>query len=400
MDLLPGALLRYSLHGRALVPHFLGEHDHPWLRELIDDAEAMVGRRECDLEERLRTPPDDLADAPLGRRAMAVFVLLRLWRRARARKSRGPALRAALFSRTQGVAGVGGVIGGGEEIASREEKLSTIARAFGLSTEELEEALFDDLPGQRRVEAMERAISPQELAGRTNLALAQSLLFRARRIRVRALDRTRAVVRQARLRGLLCVVRDDHCIEISGPFAIFRHTLVYGRALGELLPLLAWCRRYALQADCVIGEREAELRLGAGDPIYAGEEPILYDSRLEERLARDLRRCAPDWTLLREPEAVSVTLRGEAKLIFPDFALEHRHDPARRWLVEVVGFWTPGYLADKLASYRAAGLARLLLCIDDRLACEDGDLPAGAHVLRFRSRIDPAALLAIVDGAA
>jgi predicted nuclease of restriction endonuclease-like RecB superfamily len=59
-----------------------------------------------------------------------------------------------------------------------------------------------------------------------------------------------------------------------------------------------------------------------------------YDSRLEERFAREFRRVAPDWDLLREPEPIA----AEGALIFPDFALQHRSDPSRRWLLEIVGF--------------------------------------------------------------
>jgi predicted nuclease of restriction endonuclease-like RecB superfamily len=36
-------------------------------------------------------------------------------------------------------------------------------------------------------------------------------------------------------------------------------------------------------------------------------------------------------------------------VIFPDFALHHRRDAGRRWLVEIVGFWTADYLARKFA---------------------------------------------------
>ena len=84
------------------------------------------------------------------------------------------------------------------------------------------------------------------------------------------------------------------------------------------------------------GQRLA-LELRPGDPIFPAVEPRRYDSRLEERFARDFRRLAPEWDVVREPEPVPVG----STLIFPDFALQHRTDAARRWLLEIVGFWTP-----------------------------------------------------------
>ncbi|MGH7319937.1 MAG: DUF790 family protein, partial [Candidatus Rokuibacteriota bacterium] len=59
----------------------------------------------------------------------------------------------------------------------------------------------------------------------------------------------------------------------------------------------------------------------------------------------------------------------------------------------IVGFWTPDYVARKLASYRSARLSNLILCIDESRNCAEADLPAGALVVRFRRRVDPAAVL-------
>src|SRR2546427_5183295 len=49
------------------------------------------------------------------------------------------------------------------------------------------------------------------------------------------------------------------------------------------------------------------------------------------------------------------SVQAGGTLIFPDFALRHRAD-GRRWLVEIVGFWTRDYVERKLALLRVAGL--------------------------------------------
>ena len=51
----------------------------------------------------------------------------------------------------------------------------------------------------------------------------------------------------------------------------------------------------------------------------------------------------------------------------------------------------------KLALYRAARLPNLILCIDEDRACGEGDLPPGARVLRFRRRVDAAAVRRLVE---
>ena len=233
--------------------------------------------------------------------------------------------------------------------------LSRVAASLGVTVAGLRDSLFADLPGERLVEAPAQPLSALDLASRSNLALVQGLLFHATALRVDVEGNTRMLVRHAKWRGLdLHRGREDRAQQrVAGDlglFALFRNTRLYGRALGELIPLLAWCPRFRMQAACILEGHRLTLELVAGDPIFPAPAPRPYDSRLEERFARDFRRLAPEWDVVREPEP----LAGNGTLIFPDFALEHRADPGRRWLVEIVGFWTPDYVARKLALYRQA----------------------------------------------
>jgi predicted nuclease of restriction endonuclease-like RecB superfamily len=382
---LPETLLSFSTAREGIVPHFLGEHDHPWLRVLIEESERFAGRRRADLEEHLRGPL--ACSFPEPKRRLAAHVLRRSLRDRRGGVVPPLRAREVLFA---------AAAQSGEE---RSVVLAAAARKLGVTADALEESLFADLPGERLVVAPRQWPSPQELALRANQAIAQTLLARSLRVRVELEGGARPVVRHAKLRGLICTVEArEHstpcAIEISGPLALFRRTIVYGRALAELLPLLAWCRRFHLHADCVLRGREIPVRLGSGDPIIPSPEPRAYDSRLEERFARDFRRIAPGWVVVREPEPV----RAGDRLVFPDFALERRTD-GRRWLLEIVGFWTSDYLAKKLASYRAASLPNLILCVDEARRCEVAEhLPEyAASVVFFRRRIDPASVLALVE---
>jgi len=379
----PEPLLNCSVAGDILVPHFLGEHDHPWLRILLEEHERFIGRPQRELEARLREPLP--CESPPGKRRQAIDVLARL--RHRHRKSVVPSrrARALVFGEAARTSAAADVV------------LSTVAASLGMSLGDLQDSLFADLPGEQLVAAPAKPLSPGELALRANLALAQELLCRAASVRIEAEGNTRVLVRHSKWRGLICTVGErsgaaDAVLELSGPFALFRHTRLYGRALGELLPLLAWCRRFRLQAECFDRGRRLTLILRHGDPIFPADEPRRYDSRLEERFAGDFRRLAPDWDVLREPEPVP----AGGTLIFPDFALQHRHDAARRWLLEIVGFWTPDYVARKLARYRSARLSNLILCIDEGRSCAGDDFPPGALVLRYRRRVDAAAVLRLL----
>ena len=372
--MVPEALLLYGLRGEIIVPRFLAEHDHPWLRGLLDEYERFVGRPQRELDERLLEP---LPGAfPFGRQRLAVHVLQRIWGR-RGRPATMPQrVRATVFAEAA------------RSAATRKAVLAAAARQLGASAAEVEAMLFADLPGERLVAPPDRPLSPAELALRANLALTQGLMFRATAVSIEICGNARALVRHAKLRGLICTVvarsdMGDAVLELSGPFSLFRRTLLYGRALGALVPLLAWSRRFRLRAECVLRDRRVTLCLATGDPIFPAGEPRTYDSKIEERFAGDFRRAARDWEIIREPEPV---VAGNA-LLFPDFVLRHRCDGRRRWILEIVGFWTPKYLDRKLTLYRSAGLRNLILCIDDERQCADGDLPVGARVLRFRRHV-------------
>lgn len=382
--MLPASMLVHRVHGEEIVPGFLGENDHPWLRLLLEERERFVGRPQRELKERLGEPLG--GGATLAKQKLAAYVLQR-FRSSRAKPALLPRhARAALFRAAAHAAGARAAI-----VASAAERLE-------VAPGDLESALFADLPGERTVTPLAPAVSPTELALRINLALAQAFVYRASTVRIEMEGNARAVVRYAKLRGLICRVsrRDETggaMIEISGPYALFRHTLVYGRALGDTLPLLAWCRRFRLRSRIVLRGRQRIFSLASGDPIFPSAEPRRYDSRLEERFARELQKLAPAWDVIREPEPVE----AGGSLIFPDFALQHRNDRARRWLLEIIGFWTPDYLARKLAQYRDASIANLILCIDADRCCQDGDLPPQARVLRHRRHVDAAEVHRIIE---
>src|SRR6266545_6093728 len=60
--LLRRELLSYSIRDGAVIPRFLGLDDVPWLRALLDEVERFAGRREAELDERLRVRIADGVD--------------------------------------------------------------------------------------------------------------------------------------------------------------------------------------------------------------------------------------------------------------------------------------------------------------------------------------------------
>lgn len=383
--MLPEALLRFSAREGRVVPHYLTERDHPWLRVLIDEYERYVGRPRRELDDRMREPLP--CPSPRGKQVLAARVLDRSYGGRTAPAVQPIAARAAVFA-------------AGTCAEDRTTVLERVASDFGVAPAALEDSLFADLPGERLVVAPEQPVGAAEVALRANLSLVQGILFRSTRVEIDLIGNARAVVRHAKLRGLICSVptragpSGRAAIEISGPLSVLRRTLLYGRALAELVPLLAWCERFQMRAECVLRGETHALVVSSGDPIFPAAEPRRYDSKIEERFARDFRRIASDWDVTREPEPVNAA----GKLIFPDFLLRHRRPSGRCWLLEIVGFWTPDYLSRKLSDLRSARIENLILCIDDDRNVAEQELPAGTPVVRFRRRIDASSVLQILEG--
>jgi predicted nuclease of restriction endonuclease-like RecB superfamily len=155
------------------------------------------------------------------------------------------------------------------------------------------------------------------------------------------------------------------------------------------LPVLVRAPRWSLEAACVVGGRRGTWRADWRDPIGVPAEPLRrFDSRLEERLFRDLSRVGPEWEVLREADPVQVGRR----ILTPDFTLVR---DGRRIPVEVVGFWTAEYLRAKLEALRSLPPgAGWIVCVDEELGVRREQIPDG-DFLAFRRRVDARELLAM-----
>ncbi len=232
--MLPRTLLSSSVavRGAEIVPRYLGPRDEPWLAALIEVFRAYQGLRQHALAERLREPLP--LRAPRGSLRVARHVLDHATRVKPCAGGRAEAARAAVF----------------RHAAREPDRATALARAaieLGLDPDAIEEAMFADLRSAARVGPVPADLSPMALAQRANLALASALLHRAQSVRVTAFGNTRALVRHVQLVGLICNATAQGGgvrLDLSGPFALFRHTLIYGRRLASLVPRLAWCDRF------------------------------------------------------------------------------------------------------------------------------------------------------------
>lgn len=375
---------------QQLVLDYLSSRDERWLAWLLAECGRMAGRRLGELRERFAAPLG--VAAPKHKLRAAVQVLERLLPEQPAREPAPREVRERLFRAAAASA------------AGRQRIVQQVAQELGVAAWLLEQALFADLADERRVGAVPSDLTPSRLSLLVNQALVHGFLKRALSVTIQTWGDGHALLRQARRLGLICVPSGKAgpapsrvattSLEISGPFVLFRKTELYGRALASLLPHAARAPHFELRAECAVAGRSTRctLRITPADPIFAAREPTAFDSRAETRFFRDFARLASPFQLVREPAPVQ--LDGEP--FFPDFELVHEQAPARRYRVELIGFWTPEYLKDRLSKLRDDDEQRFILCVDEARGCGNAALPQDARLFHYKSRLSAEKLLAFI----
>src|SRR5262249_7837061 len=107
--------------------------------------------------------------------------------------------------------------------------------------------------------------------------------------------------------------------------------------------------------------------------------PTLFDSTLESSLAEKFGPERQGWTPRRE---ASLLKAGDALLV-PDLLFPHAD--GTEVLFEIVGYWTPEYLAEKFSKLARVRAPNVLVAVPTARALKTGPLPHA--VLPFKTRI-------------
>ena len=309
--------------------------------------------------------------------------------------------------------------------AERRAALEAVGEAFGITADEVAANLWAD----RESEAVltdAPDVDPGALLRQYNLSLTQTLLFDATELRFSVSDHYQAVFGRLSYLGLMYTVDPDLTVHVTGPASIVSGSRTYGTAMAKLFPTITGATEWRVSADVeteVGGEpRVYEFEVDSSEagrfPDAGGDEDgdasESYDSDVERDFATRIDPLVDGWTVTREP----TILRTGNRVMIPDFGFERERpvgggseggrvggdgDRADRnradgdgaggtdaFYLEVVGFWTPDYLAEKLSKVRALESAYpVVLAVNEELNCAESDF-ADANVdevFFYRDRI-------------
>lgn len=268
---------------------------------------------------------------------------------------------------------------------------------------QLEPELFADVIEYHRLAEFTGFPSPAALLSRYNVAQVQAALLYATRLTIRARTDFRRIITHAKLARLLHDIQCEqrgralpYIITLTGPASVLRETRRYGAAMAKFLPALLACRDWHASADLLIGHPprrrflELDARDGLNSPLPPAHE---FDTSLEQSFATlwgDKPRNG--WHMTREG---GVLHRGQTVMV-PDFRFQH-NDGRVAWL-EIIGFWTPGYMQEKLRKLELFKDQPMLLAVAESLTTQFvSDAP---HVLWYKSKLKLNSVLAALERAA
>jgi predicted nuclease of restriction endonuclease-like RecB superfamily len=278
----------------------------------------------------------------------------------------------------------------------RERIASEVAGELGCAPEDLLAGLYSDLEARQRLVEFEE-VTDRDLLDRYNVAQAQALLYRSTGMRLKVKPQGAEGYRE--LFGAIKAHRLIHSvkgspaggyeIELDGPASLFHRSQKYGVQMAVFLPDLLACRGWEMSAEIQTRRGAAFFELESeGHGLRTTDAGVAgYQNPVREKLLESWQKFDSAWGL--EPSSEIVDL-GETAFV-PDFAL--RHADGQLVHLEILGFWTPEHLTERLREFEHAGLKNFLLAAWEELrGSREPFVKESANVVVFKRTLDPAAV--------
>jgi len=264
-----------------------------------------------------------------------------------------------------------------------------------LSWDQIEQSLYSDVTAYQRLEQFEGYPNASALLSRYNVAQLQACLYRAENMIVSATDDFKTILRYAKLAHLLHEIVQSgpskYRITFSGPASVLHETRRYGVNFAKFLPALLACKGWKMTALVKTPwNRSAKFVLSDKDGFASHlPSPDEFDSTLEESFAKKFGPERNGWQLIREGRI----LHDRQKTFIPDFIF--RYEDGTEVLLEIVGFWTPEYLAHRRETLRKFRNHKILIAVPEKSLRQGANI--GENVLVYKTVLKLTPLMEILE---
>ncbi|MBW3004081.1 DUF790 family protein, partial [Candidatus Woesearchaeota archaeon] len=257
------------------------------------------------------------------------------------------------------------------DMKERNEVIGRVAGKLSVKPDELEKALWADMEENLMIKEF-KAITPENLLRQYNLSLTQTLLFRATGMEIQIEDNFQEVFWKIKRFGLMYFIENDR-IYIDGAVSLFKMTERYGTSLAKLLPTIIKCNKWSLKASILKktmrGKRIYDFILDDTKAVFNIEPDSKlekFDSAIEKEF---FSHNFNGWLVRRE----TTVLKAGQYAFIPDFSFEKNRKVI---YVEIIGFWTPGYLKKKIQKInllKKKVREDMVLLVNKSLACSGSE---------------------------
>jgi predicted nuclease of restriction endonuclease-like RecB superfamily len=263
------------------------------------------------------------------------------------------------------------------------------------------QGLYADLPENQKLTDFEQ-LNSTELLNLYNLAQAQALLYRSTQMRLSVEtqhpESYRELFAAIKAYRLIHTIKGSSSagyeVRLDGPVSIFHHSQKYGIQMAVFLPALLLCKGWRMQAQ-IAQQNSGSSPTAAFFELDHTQKQLhshylsaaLSENPISEKLAASWGRVETLWKL--EPSREVIDL-GESAFI-PNYVL--RHANGQQFYLEILGFWTPRHLKERLKEFEHAGVSNFILAAWDELrGSRDPLTRVPPHTIIFKRSLDPVAV--------
>ena len=251
---------------------------------------------------------------------------------------------------------------------------SEAAVSYGLSVEQVKEALYSDRKQEQRVISIGVPEGGSDwIINRYNVSLVQSLLLRCEELTVEldepSAERLRQLFRHTHFRGLMYRIEPREggfTLHLDGPTSLLRLSTRYGMALANWFPaLLLQTNPWELRATIRWTKRRLRKELTISSSLGLAshvKDTGAYQSRTAQWLEERWGTLDSEWEISRD--ASPINLNGES-VVVPDFSF---HLDGRSAHLEIVGIWRRAWLKARLKQLKNYSPGNLVLAVSTKLS--------------------------------
>ncbi len=279
---------------------------------------------------------------------------------------------------------------------ARQQTLFAVAQSLGCQPTELISGLYADLPANHLLTTFDEP-EPRALLDDYNVAQAQALLYRCIEIRLQlepattpeATQNLRAIFQAIKNYRLIHAIRGNaragYEVRLSGPVSLFHRSQKYGIQMAVFFPALLLHSGWHLRAEIETKRGRAFYELNHAQhklqSSYLRTE-MKPENELLDKLRAQWRHA--EWQMADNHEILPV---ADTALV-PDVIFTHSSDV--RVNLEMLGYWTPRYLQDRLLVLERAALTNYLFIAADELRCSREELTTQSpNVLVCKTSLKP-----------